>query len=148
MRSKDDNKVDIRDSETEVLYIDIPNKYVKSGEKNLDILNGLDGSHTPPPSSEKKKMRYEVLPRFQKVRACSRSLDGSDTPSYTESKMKLPAEVDLMDFENKSVRTRADITREPSAPAYKCQQIEVSGLFHEIMLRMFLTMGGVCICIV
>ena len=147
MRTKDDNKVDIRDSETEVLYIDIPNKYVKSGagEKNLDILNALDGSYTLPPSSEKKKMGYEVPPRFQKG---SRSLDGSDTPSFTESKMKLPAEVDLMDFENKSVRTRADITREPSAPAYKCQQIEVSGLFHETMVHMFLTMGGVCICIV
>ena len=137
MRTKDDDKVDIRDCETDVLYIDIPKKYVKSGsgEKNLDILNGLDGSYTPP-SSEKKKMKYEVPPRFQKVLASSRSLDRSDTPSFTESKMKLPAEVDLLDFENKSVRTVADITREPSAPAYKCQQIEVSG-FHGIMIHMF-----------
>ena len=136
MRTKDDDKVDIRDCETDVLYIDIPKKYVKSGsgEKNLDILNGLDGSYTH--SSEKKKMKHEVPPRFPKVLASSRSLDRSDTPSFTESKMKLPAEVDLLDFENKAVRTVADITQEPSAPAYKCQQIEVSG-FHGIMIHMF-----------
>ena len=132
MRTKDDNKVDIRDFETEVLHIDIPKKYVKSGagEKNLDILNSLDGSYTPT-SNEKKKIKYEVPPKFQKVRACSRSIDESDTPSFNERKMKLPAEVDFIDFENKSVRKLANITQQPSAPVYKCQQIEVSGLFHK-----------------
>merc|ERR1719418_284552 len=126
MRTKDDNKVDIRDFETEVLHIDIPKKYVKSGagEKNLDILNSLDGSYTPT-SNEKKKRKYEVPPKFQIVRACSRSIDVSDTPSFNERKIKLPFEVDLIDFENKSVRKLANITQQPPAPAYKCQQIEV-----------------------
>ena len=60
VETKDDDKVDIRDLETEVVHIDIPKKYVKPGEKNLEILNGLDGSYTPP--SVEKKMKYSTSP--------------------------------------------------------------------------------------
>ena len=54
VNTKDDDKVDIRDLDTEDVHIDIPKKYVKPGEKNLEILNGLDRSYTTAPSIERK----------------------------------------------------------------------------------------------
>ena len=59
VNTKDDDKVDIRDLDTEDVHIDIPKKYVKPGEKNLEILNSLDRSYTTAPSIE-KKMKFTV----------------------------------------------------------------------------------------
>ena len=60
VETKDDDKVDIRDLETGVAHNDIPKKYVKPGEKNLEILNGLDRSYTAP--STERKLKYSTSP--------------------------------------------------------------------------------------